>query len=104
MDKVRQEYERLIALFAPADPGLLQALDGLILEAAKTKCDLDRLNELKEKTGLIKINPKNPDQQKALPVANEITKVRASYTHIMQCLCRLLNTEMEEDDDLADFE
>ena len=105
MDKVGQEYERLQGLFENADQNKLKALDGLIMECARTKIDLDRLNEIAKNTGLVKVHPDHPELQKALPVANEITKVRASYTNIIDKLCRHLATNLDEDDEgLDDYE
>ena len=55
-------------------------------------------------TGLIKVHPKNPDLQRALPVSAEIARHAASLTNIMGKLMRFLGAEESEDEELSDYE
>lgn len=107
MDKVQREYERLVDLFGEqgADEKKLLTYNGLILECARAKIQLDELNEIATRTGLVKVHPDYPDLQKPLPVATELTKVRASLTNMLTKLDRILCTNTAEDfDDLEEFE
>ena len=48
--------------------------------------------------------PAHPAKQRALPVVQELTKVRASYTHLMDRLMKHLDfSDVNEDDSFADF-
>lgn len=107
MDKVKEEHDKLASLYKEqgADDLKLKIYDNLIVECARAKVQLDELNEIAEKTGLVKVHPEFSDMQKPLPVATEISKVRASITNIMFKLDRILCVNMEEEwDDLGDFE
>ena len=98
MTETRQEYERIKALFAGVDEKQLQLVDGQIWEAARLRSELDRLNEIVAKSGLIKVDPNNPTRQKALPVSKELPKVRAGYTNIIFKLARILGAGVDVED------
>ena len=105
MTEIRQEYERIKALFADVDEKQLQLVDGAIIEAARLRVELDRLHEIVKRSGLIKVDPNNPMRQKALPVSRELPKVRAGYTNIIFKLARVLGTGINEEDlGLDDYE
>ncbi len=105
MDEIKQEYERIRAIFADSDEQQLDLMDGLILEAARTRVDLNKLNAISKKSGLVKVNPLNPLLQKELAVSKVLPKVRASYTNIMFKLAKALNHDVDEDDlGLSDYE
>ncbi|MDF2591388.1 MAG: zinc-binding protein [Clostridia bacterium] len=95
------EIERLKAEFIGASENKLRAF-ALIEQAAYERLYLRRLNEQALATGLVKIHPKNPQMQKALPVSNEISKHSASLTNIMDKLIKHLYTETDDDDDGLD--
>lgn len=95
---IKQEYERIKALFANVDENQLALVDGAILEAARLRVELDRLNEIVKVSGLIKVDPNNPTRQKALPVSRELPKVRAGYTNIIFKLARVLGASINEED------
>lgn len=92
------EYDRIKALFADVDEKQLQLVDGAIIEAARLRAELDRLNEIVKITGLIKIDPNNPTRQKVLPVSKELPKVRAAYTNIIFKLSRILGAGLNDED------
>ena len=98
MIEVRQEYERMKALFADVDEKQLQLVDGEILEAARLRIELNRLHEIVKKSGLIKVDPNNPTRQKSLPVSRELPKVRAGYTNIIFKLAKILGANVGEED------
>lgn len=105
MLEIRQEYDRIKALFADVDEKQLQLVDGAILEAARLRVELDRLHYIVSKSGLIKFDPDNPTRQKVLPVSKELPKVRAGYTNIIFKLCRVLGANVADEDlGLGDYE
>ena len=101
---IESEYERIKELFAGCDENQLKLVDGLLIEAARIKVDLERLNEIVKITGLVAVNPANQSQQKELPVSKMITKVRANYLSYISRLSTLLGKNVgEEEDDLEEF-
>lgn len=105
MTDFRQEYERIRALFANVDENQLALVDGAIVEAARLRVELDRLNEIVKVSGLIKVDPNNPTRQKSLPVSRELPKVRAGYTNIIFKLARVFGAGINEEDlGLDDYE
>lgn len=105
LSEIRQEYERIKALFADVDEKQLQLVDGAIIEAARLRVELDRLHEIVKHSGLIKVDANNPTRQKALPVSKELPKVRAGYTNIIFKLARVLGASVgDEDLGLDDYE
>ncbi|MGL5712573.1 MAG: hypothetical protein ACRCXT_00265 [Paraclostridium sp.] len=104
--KIDKEYQRIKALFNDIDDKQLSLLDGVFLECARLKVELDELHEIISKTGQVKFNPKDPTQQKELPVSKVIVKTRANYLNYKAKLSNILgrNIEDEEDEDLGDFE
>ena len=105
MTDIKQEYQRIKALFADVDENQLALVDGAIIEAARLRVELDRLHEIVKVSGLIKIDLNNPTRQKSLPVSRELPKVRAGYTNIIFKLARVLGTGINEEDlGLDDYE
>lgn len=102
--EVNKEYDRIKALFENADEKQLELMDGAILEAAKMRVELNRLNDIKDRTGLLKVNPNNEAQQKELPVAKLLLKARANYLNYMTKLASMLGVDPEEDDDMNEYE
>lgn len=93
-----QEYNRIKALFADVDEKQLQLVDGAIIEAARLRVELDKLNDIVKLSGLIKIDPNNPTRQKVLPVSKELPKVRAGYTNIIFKLAKILGAGVSDED------
>lgn len=102
---LQAEIDRLKAEFKDAEPGKLNVLDALIMQAARETLYLDRLNEQAITSGLVQIHPENATLQRVLPVSGEIAKHSAALTNIMDKLLKHLATERDEDDDeLSDYE
>lgn len=100
-----KEYERIKALFDGVDEKQLSLIDGALWEAARLRSELDRLNGIVKDTGLIRVNPDNPTQQKELPVSRLIVKVRANYlNYIAKLMNALGKSEDPDDNDLKAFE
>lgn len=105
MIKTQQEHERIKALFEGVDEKQIALVDGMIIEAARLRVELNRLNEIVKVTGLVAINPDNPARQRELPVSKMITKVRANYLSYISRLSALMGKSVDdEDDDLSEYE
>ncbi|MHC1749463.1 MAG: hypothetical protein AB9856_14420 [Cellulosilyticaceae bacterium] len=103
--KVEQEYERIKALFNGIDEKQLELVEGAIWEAARLRVELDKLNELVSKSGLIKVHPDNPSMQKELPVSKMIVKVRANYLNYIAKLSNILGHNVDDEDDgMSEYE
>ena len=98
MTEFQREYDRIKALFVNVDEKQLQLVDGAILEAARLRVELDKLHEIVAASGLIKVDPTNPQRQKVLPVSKELPKVRAGYTNIIFKLARILGAGVDVED------
>ena len=99
------EIDRLKKKFAGADENKLEALEGMIEQAAYERIYLKRLNEQALTSGLVEFHPENAKLQRTLPVSGEIAKHSASYSNIMDKLMKHLGTNQEEDDEgLSDYE
>jgi hypothetical protein len=102
---IEQEYERIKALFDGVDEKQLALVEGAILEAARLRLELDRLNGIVRQTGLIKVHPDDPMRQKELPVSRMIVKVRANYLNYISKLASVLGKGViDEGDELSEFE
>lgn len=103
--EIGQEYERIHSLFAGADEAQVELLDGAMREAARLRIELNNLNRIVQQTGLIRVNPDNPLQQKELPVSKMIVKIRANYLNYMMKLANVLGKRIDEEDlGLDDYE
>jgi hypothetical protein len=102
---LKKEYARLIELFSGCDENKVKLLDGLIVECARCKKNLDDINsKIRISGGLVRVNPSNKYQVKISPLSVELTKIRANYTNMITNLCRQLSINIEDDDELNDFE
>lgn len=102
---LQKEIDRLQKSFEAADEGKLVLLQGAIIENARLRCRLEELNQIAEKTGLVKFNPQHPSIHKMTPVFAALIKLEASYTNSTRMLCRELSGNADEDDDeMEDFE
>jgi hypothetical protein len=89
MDKkeaYKKELNKLNDLFIDVDESTKQLAEGLILEAAFLFAENFYLRSILESTGMVKINPNNPLQQKTLPLASEYRKNLNSYTTVIKSL------------------
>jgi len=102
---IQQEYDRIKELFQNFDDSQLALLDGSFWECARLRIELNKLHEIVKITGLVKVNPDNPSQQKELPVSKMIVKIRANYLNYIAKLSNILGKAItEEDDELAEYE
>ena len=100
-----QEINKLKEQFINADEIKLNAMEGLIEQAAYERIYLKRLNEQAIVTGLVKFHPDNPAIQQTLPISSEISKHSAALTNIIDKLMKHLAVDVDdEDDDLDEYE
>lgn len=100
-----KEYQRIKELFSGCEESQMQLLDGTFWECARLRVELNNLHQIIAKSGLVKINPKNPSMQRELPVSKLIVRTRANYLNYIAKLSNILGkTVTEEDDDLEDYE
>lgn len=105
MNEIKQEYERLKTLFENVDENQFRLCEGAIKEAARLRCELDKLHEIVKQTGLIKVSADNSAKQKELPVSKMLTKVRANYINVIFKLSRILEATLNDEDiGLEDYE
>lgn len=98
------EIERIKGQFPGADENKLQAMEGLIEQAAYERLFLIQLNKQALESGLVEFHPENAKLQRQLPIANTIAKHSAAYTNIMDKLMKHLAVEDDwEDDGLDEF-
>lgn len=103
--KEHEEYARLRDIFADVDEKQLALVDGLLHEAARLRAQLDDLQEIAAKTGLVKIHQTDSTRQKELPVSRMLVRLRAGYKDIIAKLSSILGRNAGEDDDgLEEFE
>lgn len=100
--ELMDEIARLRATFQGADENKMEALAGMIEQAAYERLYLKRLNKQALLSGLVKMHPENAMLQKSLPVSGEIAKHSAALTNILDKLCKHLAAEQEEEEDELD--
>lgn len=103
--EIANEIIRLKSQFPNADENNLQALEGLIEQAAYLRIYLKKLNQQAMISGLIEIHPENAKLQRTLPISNEITRHSATLTSIMDKLMKHLAVDSDDwDDGLDEYE
>lgn len=96
------EINRLKKKFEGADENKLEALEGLIEQAAHERIYLKRLNEQATVSGFVVFHPENVKLQRTLPVSIEIARHSACYSNIMDKLMKHLGVEGDDEDDGLD--
>lgn len=99
-ERVNAEYERLKNIYGKKDPDRAEEQDGLLVEAARARTQLDDCEEIIVLCGgRVRYNPKNPTQQKIIPAVKDLEKVRACYTNIMFKLDKMFSDTDDGDED-----
>lgn len=103
--EISKEIERIKGQFPNADENKINALEGLIEQAAYLRIYLKQLNTQAMASGLIEVHPENAKLQRPLPVSNEITRHSATLTSIMDKLMKYLAIDGDDwDDGLDEYE
>ena len=109
-DEIKREYDLILAMFDDiADRKKVAAIDGLILAAAEAKVNLDALQRIVDRDGVVEFHPSNPSRYRLTPAARELPKFSASYSDKIDRLTRWHErwagqVEDKEVDELAEWE
>ena len=100
----QKEQEKLKKLFENIEENKTRLVDGLIDDAAFLFAQNIELKQILDKTGMVKVNPKNKDMQKTVPAAAQYLKNVNSYANVIKALNAILSKGiMEEDDGLDEY-
>ena len=99
------ESSMIIALFEKSDDTVRALASGLIQDAAYLYAENKVLRSMLEQTGMVRVNPDNPAQQRPVEAAKQYRANCDTYSSIMGRLFRMLDTQNdEEEDDMSDYE
>lgn len=99
------ELEKLKGIFAEVEEPKRILVEGLMKDAAFFYAENKVLRASLAQTGMIRINPRNPAQQKPVEAARQYRQNSAAYAVIIKTLNGILSKNiLEEDDDLEEFE
>ena len=102
MSSVKNEYERLKALFSNVDESKAQLIDDLLKKASFLKCELEQLEKLVKKYGSVQKSNKGNVRESVY------YKTYLQSLNVYQGIIKTLNTIMgkniiDEDDDFDEF-
>lgn len=99
------ESKRLTELFSDSDVKTKELAAGLIKDAAYLYAENTVLRDMLSKTGMVRINPNNLQQQRPIEAAKQFRANCDTYSSIIGRLYRMLGEQKaENDDDMEDFE
>lgn len=99
------ELKKLTDMFGEVDGNKKELVSGLIQDAAYLYAENKYLRSFLNETGMIRINPNNPQVQKPIEAAKQYRSNVDTYSSVIGRLSRILDAQQpEEDDDLGDFE
>ena len=100
-----KEGERLTTLFEKSDDTIKSLATGLIQDASYLYAENKILRAMLDETGMVRVNPNNPQQQRPIEAAKQYRANCDTYASIMGRLYRMLNTQDEEEEnDMEEFE
>jgi len=101
----QNEFEKLTSIFAEVEESKRKLVAGLIQEAAFLYAENYELRNMLKLTGMIRINPDIPSQQKPIPAAAQYLKNLNSYAVVVKTLNGVLSKNIiEPDDGMEEFE
>jgi hypothetical protein len=103
--KYQAEFAKLTALFDDVEPAQKDLVSGLIHDAAFLYAENWALRQTLEATGMIKVHPQHPEMQKPVEAARQYRQNVGAYAVIIKTLNGVLSkNEIEDDDDMGDYE
>ncbi len=100
------EYEaeliKLLEIFKDVEEPKKKLVEGLIQEAAFLYAENVHLKGMIEKTGMVKVHPKNEGLQKPTEAAKQYLKNLNSYSVVIKTLNSVLGKNTVDDDDEFD--
>jgi hypothetical protein len=101
----QSEFIKLTTIFSDVEESKRKLVGGMIEDAAYLFAENKALRALLAVTGMVRINPSNPTQQKPIEAAKQYRQNAAAYAVIIKTLNGVLNKNIpEEEDDMGDFE
>ena len=101
----QQELAKLQALFKECEPSKAKLAEGLVETAAFLYAESVVLRKLIDQTGSVKVHPQNSSVQKITEAAKMLDKITNTYSVVVKALNGILSkSQLEEEDDLGDFE
>jgi hypothetical protein len=94
-----KELNKLNEIFNDVEESDKKLVEGLIQDAAFLYAENYVIKQVLEETGMIRINPKNMNQQKPLPIAKEYRQNLNSYSIVIKSLSSVLQKKIDDDDD-----
>ncbi|MCR8635757.1 hypothetical protein [Paenibacillus radicis (ex Xue et al. 2023)] len=98
----RKEHKKLQEIFKEVEPNKAQLAEELINIAAFLKAENFVLMQSIETTGMVRINPKNHNQQEKLPSGDQLLKNINSYSVVIKTLNGILSKNLLDEDDEFD--
>lgn len=93
------EHAKLQEIFKDVEPAKAKLSEELINIAAFLKAENYVLMRLIEQTGMVRINPKNANQQEKLPSGDQLLKNINSYAVVIKTLNGILSKNLLDEDD-----
>ena len=102
----KNEIKRLMEIYQGLPPKQLAISQGLIIQAARIRVNLDKLSEDIAENGLTEMfqqSDKVEPYKKTRPEADLFVKLDKNYQSIIRQLNEMIQDDIEPDDDLSEF-
>ena len=102
----KNEVKRLMEVYKGLPPKQLAISQGLIIQAARIRVNLDKLAEDIAENGLTELfrqSDRVEPYKKARPEADLFVKLDKNYQSIIRQLNEMIHDDVEPDDDLSEF-
>ena len=100
--EVQKERDILDEIFEDLDTKHKKLISGILDEAAFLKVENNNLRKVMNKTGMVKIHPKNPGVQKTTEAAKQYRQNVNAYAVLIKTMNSVLKNFTELDDDPFD--
>lgn len=90
IDEIRQEQEKLLAIFKDCDESEKVLIHGLVEQAAYLYIENKHIQKLLEVTGMVRTHPEKPELQKQMPAAKEYRQNASTYSVIIKTLNQII--------------
>lgn len=104
-DVFEERKEKLHKIFEKVESEKAELVEGLIDDAAFLFAENTKLRAVMKETGMIKIHPEYQTLQKKTVAADQFLKNANTHSTIIKTLNGILQkTDLDDDDELAEFE
>lgn len=101
-EEYQKELTKLKEIFADVEENKQKLVEGLIEDAAFLKTENEKLKEVIDQVGMIKVHPTNPDIQKPTEAGKQYLKNINSYAVVIKTLNGVLQKNTIEGEDAFD--